>query len=221
MLNRAIAMARTAAIAERRPTPGQLPLAYTMPQGLTDKLRRTLRQDAVDHDAEAAAAAVLRSGRRRRRNTQPQSAATEPTAGQRPRHHPGPPTGHPLSRVELLDKEFHARSRGGSRACAANRERKSTGALRDLRKWFEEHTHRAMTNRLEDGSDLDVEQYVSHYIDLDDRRGRRTAHLPRTAAHVPRRHDRAAARRKFLIGCARRTDLRAWNWLAPMHFRVR
>ena len=36
----------------------------------------------------------------------------------------------------------------------------------DLRKWFEEHTHRAMTNRLEDGSDLDVDQYVSHYIDL-------------------------------------------------------
>src|SRR5258705_13732506 len=36
----------------------------------------------------------------------------------------------------------------------------------DLRKWFEEHPHRAMTNRLEDGSDLDVEQYVSHYIDL-------------------------------------------------------
>jgi nitric oxide reductase activation protein len=36
----------------------------------------------------------------------------------------------------------------------------------DLRKWFEEHTHRAMKNRLEDGSDLDVEQYVSHYIDL-------------------------------------------------------
>jgi len=36
----------------------------------------------------------------------------------------------------------------------------------DIRKWFEEHTHRAMTNRLEDGSDLDVDQYVGHYIDL-------------------------------------------------------
>ena len=36
----------------------------------------------------------------------------------------------------------------------------------DLRKWFEEHTHRAMTNRLEDGSDLDVDSYVSHYIDM-------------------------------------------------------
>lgn len=35
----------------------------------------------------------------------------------------------------------------------------------NLRKWFQEHTHRAMTNRLEDGSDLDVDQYVRHYID--------------------------------------------------------
>ncbi|OBJ83655.1 MorD protein [Mycobacterium asiaticum] len=35
----------------------------------------------------------------------------------------------------------------------------------NLRKWFEEHTHRAMTNGLEDGSDLDVDQYVRHYID--------------------------------------------------------
>lgn len=35
----------------------------------------------------------------------------------------------------------------------------------NLRKWFEEHTHRAMTSRLEDGSDLDVDQYVRHYID--------------------------------------------------------
>ena len=36
----------------------------------------------------------------------------------------------------------------------------------DVRKWFEEHTHRSMANRLEDGSDLDVDEYVSHFIDL-------------------------------------------------------
>lgn len=34
-----------------------------------------------------------------------------------------------------------------------------------LHKWFEEHTHRAMANGREDGSDLDVDRYVSHYID--------------------------------------------------------
>ena len=35
----------------------------------------------------------------------------------------------------------------------------------DVRKWFEQNTHRAMKGRLEDGSDLDVEQYVEHHID--------------------------------------------------------
>jgi nitric oxide reductase NorD protein len=44
--------------------------------------------------------------------------------------------------------------------------RQSAPLAADLRKWFEEHTHRAMTNRLEDGSDLDVDQYVRHYIDM-------------------------------------------------------
>lgn len=34
----------------------------------------------------------------------------------------------------------------------------------DLHRWFEEHTHRAMKNRLEDGSDLDVDQYIRHYV---------------------------------------------------------
>lgn len=36
----------------------------------------------------------------------------------------------------------------------------------DLRKWFEEHTHRVMKNRLEDGSDLDIEQYINHRVSL-------------------------------------------------------
>ncbi|NDZ93656.1 VWA domain-containing protein [Streptomyces sp. SID6673] len=35
----------------------------------------------------------------------------------------------------------------------------------DIRRWFAEHTHRAMRGGLEDGSDIDVDRYVSHYID--------------------------------------------------------
>lgn len=35
----------------------------------------------------------------------------------------------------------------------------------DLRRWFEEHTHRAMKSRLEDGSDLDIDEYVNHHVD--------------------------------------------------------
>lgn len=36
----------------------------------------------------------------------------------------------------------------------------------DLRRWFEEHTHRVMKNRLEDGTDLDVNLYIDHHIGL-------------------------------------------------------
>lgn len=35
----------------------------------------------------------------------------------------------------------------------------------DLRRWFDEHTHRAMANRCEDGSDLDVDEYVRYHVD--------------------------------------------------------
>jgi len=35
----------------------------------------------------------------------------------------------------------------------------------DLRRWFEEHTQRAITGRLEDGSDLDIDRYVDYYVD--------------------------------------------------------
>lgn len=34
----------------------------------------------------------------------------------------------------------------------------------ELRRWFEEYTHRVMKNRLEDGSDLDIDQYIEHYV---------------------------------------------------------
>ncbi|WP_433520448.1 nitric oxide reductase activation protein NorD [Nocardia pseudovaccinii] len=36
----------------------------------------------------------------------------------------------------------------------------------DVRRWFEEHTHRAMRSGLEDGSDLDIDRYVGHYVDM-------------------------------------------------------
>ncbi len=40
----------------------------------------------------------------------------------------------------------------------------SKPASPELRRWFEEHTHRVMKNRLEDGSDLDINQYIEHHI---------------------------------------------------------
>ena len=43
--------------------------------------------------------------------------------------------------------------------------RSSVPISADLRRWFEEHTHRVMKNRLEDGSDIDIDQYISHFVD--------------------------------------------------------
>ncbi|MFE3543956.1 nitric oxide reductase activation protein NorD [Nocardia sp. NPDC059177] len=35
----------------------------------------------------------------------------------------------------------------------------------EVRRWFEELTHRAMRGGLEDGSDLDIDRYIGHYVD--------------------------------------------------------
>ncbi|WP_067901637.1 nitric oxide reductase activation protein NorD [Nocardia vaccinii] len=41
-----------------------------------------------------------------------------------------------------------------------------TAASPAVRRWFEQHTRRTMHTGLEDGSDIDVDRYVGHYLDL-------------------------------------------------------
>lgn len=36
----------------------------------------------------------------------------------------------------------------------------------DVRRWFRQPTHRALTGGLEDGADLDIDRYIGHYVDL-------------------------------------------------------
>lgn len=55
--------------------------------------------------------------------------------------------------VAVLEQKHVARS-GDARPSSAN-----------LRRWFELRTHRVMKSRLEDGCDLDVDQYIEHHID--------------------------------------------------------
>src|SRR5262249_236566 len=38
-------------------------------------------------------------------------------------------------------------------------------AAAHLRRWFEQRTHRGMDRHLQDGSDLDVDRYVDHFVD--------------------------------------------------------
>jgi hypothetical protein len=55
--------------------------------------------------------------------------------------------------VAVLERKL-APGRSGARPGAA-----------ELRHWFEEHTHRVMQRRLEDGSDLDIDQYIDFHLD--------------------------------------------------------
>jgi nitric oxide reductase NorD protein len=55
--------------------------------------------------------------------------------------------------VAVLERK-HASSSRASKPISAN-----------LRRWFEEHTHRVMKNRLEDGCELDIDQYIEHHVD--------------------------------------------------------
>ena len=98
----------------------------------------------------------------RNRNLPPPSRPHENDLDITPEHRPGIPypewnawnSAFMPNHVAVIE---HSRSARTSQPLATSAE---------LRRWFQEHTHRTMTNRLEDGSDLDVEQYVSHYIDL-------------------------------------------------------
>jgi hypothetical protein len=166
MLNRAVALARTGQPLSVHPLLGRLPSAYTMPQSLSDKLRRsfgrmpwTTTQKRLPRPYSVP---VGGDGGVRNPNLPPPSRPQDNDLDMMPEHRPGIP--YP---------EWNAWTNSFMRDHVAVLERAHTTRTRrpgvvstDLRKWFEEHTHRAMKNRLEDGSDLDVEQYVSHYIDL-------------------------------------------------------
>lgn len=169
MLGRAIALANTGQELTIHPLLGALPLAYTAPHGLTDKLRRsfgrmpwTTKQKRIPRPYSVP---VGGDGGVRNPNLPLPSRPQDNDLDVTPQYRPGIP--YPewnmwtqrfmRDHVALIERVEHADGTGT---------RRPVPVAVDVRKWFEEHTHRAMTNRLEDGSDLDVDQYVSHYIDL-------------------------------------------------------
>ncbi len=52
-----------------------------------------------------------------------------------------------------------------------NSEQQSAQLRPELRRWFRQETHRAWRGGLDDGSDLDIDRYVAHFV------GRRTGHV--------------------------------------------
>lgn len=166
VLRCAVDLARTGDAFTEHPLFGQLPAAYTTPTGLTDKLRRSFGRlpwtSTQKRVPRAHSVPVGGDGGVRNPNLPPPSRPEDNDIDVTPDHRPGIP--YPEwnawtksflpDHVAVLERAHTSRGTG------------TTTSSVDLRKWFEEHTHRAMTNRLEDGSDLDVDQYVSHYIDV-------------------------------------------------------
>lgn len=166
MINRAVALARTGDPLGVHPLLGRLPSAYTMPQGLADKLRRsfgrmpwTTTQKRLPRPYSVP---VGGDGGVRNPNLPPPSRPQDNDLDITPDHRPG----IPYPEWNAWTKSFMQNHVAVLERAHTSRTRQPGASSADLRKWFEEHTHRAMKNRLEDGSDLDVEQYVSHYIDM-------------------------------------------------------
>ena len=76
-----------------------------------------------------------------------------------------------------------------------------------------------MQNRLEDGSDLDVEQYVSHYVDTATGEAAQPRIfrelLPAAATSPPRCCSTEVHRWECTAA-----GFSGWNWLVPMRFRA-
>jgi hypothetical protein len=166
MLDRAIALARTSQPLIVDPLLGALPRAYTDPQRLADKLRRTFGRmpwtTTQKRLPRPYSVPVGGEGGVRATNLPPPSRPQDNDFDVTPEHRPGIPYPEWNAWTESFMPDHVAVL---ERVHAGGSSEPLPGST-DLRRWFSEHTHRAMKNRLEDGSDLDVEQYVNHYIDL-------------------------------------------------------
>lgn len=166
MLRRALELADEGGPLAVHPLIGRLPVAYTMPSGLVEKLRRSFGRmpwtTTQKRMPRPYSVPVGGDGGVRNPNLPPPSRPDDNDIDVTPEHRPGIP--YPEwnawtkkfmpDHVAVLERPRDARV-GVAKSASA-----------DLRKWFSEHTHRSMTSGLEDGSDIDVDRYVSHYLDL-------------------------------------------------------
>ncbi|MDT5146139.1 MAG: nitric oxide reductase NorD protein, partial [Mycobacterium sp.] len=166
MLNRAIILATAGRPLTVHPLLGNLPLAYTAPHRLTDRLRRSFGRmpwtTTEKRLPRPYSVPVGGDGGVRNPNLPPPSRPQDNDFDVTPEHRPG----IPYPEWNMWTQRFMRDHVAVVEHADSRRSRRPVPVTVDVRKWFEEHTHRAMTNRLEDGSDLDVDQYVNHYTEL-------------------------------------------------------
>ena len=166
MLDAAQRLAQTEAVLPDYPLLGTLPLHDAGGRGLADAIRKFYGQ--MPWSSKRPLSKALH---------------TIPVGGQGGVQNPNPP---PPSRPEDEDPEIRADRRAGipypewngwtqsflpDHVAVLERKHIPRGGAAapvpaDLRRWFEAHTHRVMRSRLEDGSDLDVDSYIEHYMNI-------------------------------------------------------
>jgi nitric oxide reductase NorD protein len=166
MLSLAVSLAGTKRALTVHPLLGALPSAYTMPQGLPDGLRRrfgrlpwTSTQKRLPHPYSVP---VGGDGGIRNPNLPPPSRPQDNDLDITPENRPG----IPYPEWNMWTKRFMPDHVAVLERAHVRPINPPVPVGVDVRGWFEEHTHRNMANRREDGSDLDVDEYVSHFIDL-------------------------------------------------------
>ena len=167
MVRRAIDLARADDDGQEvNPLLGRLSTAATAPTGWTDKLVRRFGRmpwtTTQKRMPQPYSVPVGGDGGVRNPNLPPPSRPQDNDIDRTPEHRPG----IPYPEWSAWTKTFltdHVAVLERPRDTAVGRAATSSA---DLREWFEEHTHRSMTGGLEDGSDLDVDRYVSHYLDV-------------------------------------------------------
>jgi len=79
--------------------------------------------------------------------------------------HPDERIGVPLPEWNMWTQRFLPDHVAVLERRAPSREHAPVTASPEVRRWFEEHTHRVLRGGLEDGSDLDVGRYIDHHVD--------------------------------------------------------
>jgi hypothetical protein len=166
MLTRAVDLARGKVPMVLHPLMGRLPTWHTSPKRPADRLRRTLGRmpwtTTYKRKPRAHTVPAGGDGDVRNSNLPPPSRPHENDLDITPEHRPG----IPYPEWNAWTKTFMPNHVAVLEHSRVVHDERPAATSSELQKWFQAHTHRAMKNRLEDGSDLDVEQYVSHYIDL-------------------------------------------------------
>lgn len=165
MFDRAIVLARTRQPLDAHPLMGTLPAAWTAPGRLASSVRRLGRMPWSSNE---------------KRRPRPYSVPVGGDGGVRNTTMPPPSRpeedDQPLSRdrrpgIPYPEWNMHTGSLLPDHVAVVEIARRTpvgelSAASAELRKWFEQPTVRAMTNRLDDGSDLDVDAYVDHRLDV-------------------------------------------------------